>query len=231
MPRTRAAVVLTSAGRLGDGRRAGYWLPEAAYPWLAMARAGWQVVAISTREGQPEPGGVDKSDPVQRQFLADDTVRASLVRTRRAEYYSAGDFSLVVYAGGGGALFDLAADRMLTDFTGAVVAAGGMVAACGHGVAGLLGVYAADGRGLLAGRAVTAAAPAEERLLALDGLLPFSLAGELQRHGAAPSFGEPFKPRVVRDGPVLTGQNPASAPELARAIISATAGPLPAGAT
>jgi putative intracellular protease/amidase len=231
MPKTYAAVVLTAVGRFGNGGRSGYWLPEAAYPWLTLASADWQVVAISTRDSEPEPAAVDRSDRVQRWFLANGAVRAALAGTRRAEYYSAEDFGLVVYAGGGGALFDLATDRALAEFTGGVVAAGGLVSACGYGVAGLLGVHAPDGRRLLAGRSVAAPSPAEQHMLALDGLLPFSLADELTRHGARPRFGEPFKPHVVRDGAVLTGQNPASAPELAKAIINATAGLSPAGAT
>jgi putative intracellular protease/amidase len=196
-----------------------------------LTEAGWRVVVISTREGEPEPGGVDRSDPVQRRFLTDEGVRERLTQTRRAEFYSPDDFGLVVYAGGGGALLDLPGDTALAEFTGEVVATGGVIAACGHGVAGLLNVRVPDKQRLLVGRALTAPTPVEERMLALDAVLPFSLAAELARGGAQHRFGEPFKPYVMRDGSLLTGQNPASAPELARRIINATTGLSPGGGT
>jgi len=231
MARVYAAVVLTAVSRFPNGQRSGYWLPEAAYPWFAMAEAGWQVVVISTQEGEPEPGGVDRSDPVQRRFLADDGVRKRLTQTHRVEFYSPEDFGLVVYAGGGGALLDLATDTALAEFTGEVVTTGGIIAACGHGVAGLLNVRERENRQLLVGRALTAPTPVEEQLQALHTVVPFSLAAELTRGGARHRFGEPFKPYVVRDGPLLTGQNPASAPELARQIVTAITELSPADGT
>lgn len=222
MTRTRAAVVMISVERLSDRRRGGYWLAEVAYPWLALRDAGWDVVPISTIDGNPEPGGVDMSDREQRRFQATPEVRERLRRVRRAEFYLPQDFGVVVYAGGAGSLFDLHRDRSLAAFTGAVVVAGGVVAACGFGVAGLLDVTGPSGRPLLEERTVTAPSADEEDLLGLTGLLPFSLADELVRRRACPVYGPQFGPHVERDGVLITGQNPASAKDLAAMIITAT---------
>jgi putative intracellular protease/amidase len=231
MSRSRAAVVFTAVDRFPDGSKAGYWLPEAAYPWLALLDAGWEVVSISTDAAMPVPGGVDRSDRIQRRFLDDGQVQRQLAQTRRADFYQPDDFRALVYAGGAGALSDLPGDSALADFAAGLVAAGGTVAASGHGVAGLLQVIGPDGEPLVHGRKVTTLSKQEECLLELDAVVPYSLADELSRRGAHVSAGDPFKPYVVVDGPLVTGQNPASAPALARRLVSATAGPSSADAS
>jgi putative intracellular protease/amidase len=167
---------------------------------------------------------VDRSDRIQRRFLDDDVIQRQLAQTRRADFYQPGDFRALVYAGGAGALSDLPVDDALTAFAAGLVAVGGTVGACGHGVAGLLNVLRPDGEPLVHGRKVTTHSKQEECLLELDAVVPYSLADELSRRGAHVSTGDPFKSHVVADGPLVTGQNPASAPALARRLVSATAG-------
>jgi putative intracellular protease/amidase len=218
-----AAIVFTAVHRLPDQRMSGYWLAEVAYPWLALAAAGWRVFALSTADEPPHSGGVDRSDRTQREFLADDAARQALAGTRRPESYDPGDFGLVLFAGGAGAVHDLPGDRGMAGFTRGVLAHGGVVSAVGYGAAGLLGL--GDG---LTGRRVTCPSPAEEQAQDLVGRLPLRLAGELAGCGAVVRHGRAFRPHVVADGPFVTGQNPGSAPELAR-LLTATGVPLSAG--
>jgi hypothetical protein len=164
MIRVYAAMVITAVSRFPSGQRSGYWLPEAAYPWFAMAEAGWRVVVISTREGQPEPGGVDQSDPVQHRFLTDDRVRERLKQTHRVEFYSPEDFGLLVYAGGSGALLD--PRRVHRGGPGHRRGRRGLQTRCRRppprpGSQG----SAAAGR-----RTLTAPTPVEERMLALEAV-------------------------------------------------------------
>lgn len=225
MHRNLAALVFTSVESLSNGCRAGYWLAEAAYPWLALARAGWPVVAISTLGAKPTPGGIDQSDRTQREFLADPQIARQLAQARSAGFYQPDDFGVVCYAGGVGAVIDIPLDDTLTDFAGQVVAGGGVLAACGYGVAGLLNIALPGGQSLAQGRSMTTMSLEEEAILDLPVLLPFSLAGELARRGARCTFRDPFRSHVVTDGSVICGQNPGSAPELARKIVTAIAWP------
>jgi putative intracellular protease/amidase len=230
MPRTYAAVVLTAVERCPDNRMAGYWLPEAAYPWLALADGGLNVVSISTESAIPVAAGVDRSDPVQRRFLDDHGIRRQLTQTRCADFYQPDDFVAIVYCGGVGGLLDIPRCTELATFTADLAIGGGVVAACGYGAVGLINVVLPRGGHLIEGRKLTTASPAEERILELDALLPFSVADELAVRGADMSFGDPFKSYVVEDGLLVTGQNAASAPELAR-IVSARAGLSSGGAS
>lgn len=222
MTRNRAAVVMTAVARLPDGSRCGHWLAEVAHPWLALEDAGFDVVALSTRPGSTEPTGVDMSDSVQRRFCGVGGVITSLRSARRPEFYLPEDFAAVVYAGGVGALFDLAIDSGLAEFSSAVVNAGGMLAACGFGVGGLLGIVDDHGAPLLDERAVTAPSAEELELLGLADVVPFQVDSELLQRGARPVHGPPLRAHVVRDGRLITGQNPASAAELSACLLTAT---------
>lgn len=56
--------------------------------------------------------------------------------------------------------------------------------------------------------------------MALDRVVPYSLGKRLIRCGAEYVCAEPWKPHVVADGMLITGQNTQSAGELAFAMLS-----------
>ena len=120
--------------------------------------------------------------------------------------YSAGDISVNRENAG-----------LLEDF----VRSGKPVAAIRHGVTALLAAKNDAGQSILNGRRVTGASDDEERQMALDKVVPFSLGKRIRSCGAEYICADPWKPHVVEDGMLLTGQNTQSAGELAVAILSA----------
>jgi len=217
----RGAVVVTGTERLPDGRRAGFWLSEVAYVWRDLRQAGWEVLFVCPRAGPSAPGAIDRSDPVQRAFLRDPVARECMQDTISPAACHGPDFAMVVFAGGAGALYDFPFDVDLREFTTDAAQAGAILGACGHGVAGLVNVSAQAGTPVLAGRSVTAPSPAEDHALDLDDP-PIDLRTALASAGASLSFGDPFRSHVVGDGRIVTGQNPATAPDFARVLLSAT---------
>ncbi|MFC9428380.1 type 1 glutamine amidotransferase domain-containing protein [Streptomyces sp. NPDC056987] len=212
-PARRGLIVVSSVARLPGGRQAGFWLPEAAYPWRALTSAGWDFAFAGTREGTPTIGGVDRSDLPQRLFLDDGTVRERLAATTTADRCTPADFGIVLIAGGHGAMLDLPEDPRLAGFLTRFHTGGGVVVAVCHGVAALLPARAPGGAPLVAGRRVTGFSRAEEEAAGLAATVPFFLDEALRERGARYEAGEPFAPHVVRDGNLVTGQNPASAAE------------------
>ncbi|GAB3125524.1 type 1 glutamine amidotransferase domain-containing protein [Streptomyces calidiresistens] len=212
---TRGLIVLSNVERLPNGRPAGFWLPEAAYPWLALVSSGWDFLFAGTVGGRPPMGGVDTSDPPQRMFLEDGTVRARLEHTGAIGALNPSDFGVVFVAGGHGAILDLPDDEDLARFLAAHCARGGVIAAVCHGVGALLNVRTPAGGHLVAGRRVTCFTQAEERAVGLDRVVPYFLDEALRERGALYEAGEPFRSHVVVDGTLVTGQNPASAARLA----------------
>lgn len=226
--RPRGLIAVTSVERLPGGQRAGFWLPEAAYPWRAMVTAGWDFEFVTTRDEEPAPGGIDRSDPPQRMFLEDPEVRRKLAAARTARHYDPADFPLVFAAGGPGAMWDFPSDARLSALLVAIFEAGGVVAAVCHGVAALVNANSADGGAFVSGRRLTGFSNREEEAIGLSGAVPFLLEDALVQRGAKYEAGEPFRPHVITDDRLITGQNPASAAGVAQlATQLATGDPLP----
>lgn len=83
----------------------------------------------------------------------------------------------------------------------------------------------ADGKPLVEGLRVNSFTNAEEAAVGLTDVVPFLLESRLRvlvgRFERAPNF----QPQVARDGRLITGQNPASAPRVAEEMLRALAIP------
>jgi putative intracellular protease/amidase len=96
------------------------------------------------------------------------------------------------------------------------------VAAVCHGPAALVNAVLSDGRPLVKGRRLTAFTDEEERLVKLDAVVPFLLETTLRERGARFERGPAWEPFTVRDGRLVTGQNPSSSAPAAREVMAAT---------
>lgn len=223
MPPNKAIlIVLTSHGELGDtGRPTGFYLPEAAHPWRIFQDAGYRVDLVSPKGARPPIDGHDEGDAVQQEFLADEEMSAKLANTKTPEQVDAAEYDAIFYAGGHGTMWDFPDNAELAALARSVYEQGGVVAALCHGPAGLLNVTLSDGTPLVAGRTVAAFTNAEEAAAGLTDVVPFALQTALERLGATHTGSANFTPHVVTDGHVVTGQNPASATDTAKAVVAA----------
>ena len=124
------------------------------------------------------------------------------------------------YPGGYGSFWDLSVSRKNAELLEAFINAGKPVAAIRHGGAALLSAKTPAGQSILNGRRVTGASDDEERQMALDRVVPFSLGKRLRRCGAEYICTDPWKPHVIADGMLITGQNTQSAGELSFTMLS-----------
>ncbi len=214
--------VLTSHAELGDtGRSTGYTVSEAARPWRVFTDAGWSV-HVATVGGGPAPeDGFDADDPDQVAWRDDPSIRHQLAAAPRPEHVNAAIYDAVLLVGGHGTMWDFADNAAIARLLCELHERDAVIAAVCHGPAGLLAAHTADGRPLLENRRVTGFSDAEEAALKLIRVMPFSLAGRLAEAGARYSEGPVWKAHVVTDGRLVTGQNPASAAGVARAVIAA----------
>lgn len=223
-PKGRILFVLTSHDRLGDtGKSTGAFLSEVAHPYDVLTRAGYAVDFVSPRGGEVpfDPGSLQEPDEVSRAFWEDETIRARLRATTTPDVLDAGDYDGVFYAGGHGTMWDFPDSEALQRVTAAVYEAGGVIGAVCHGPAGLLNVTLSDGSALVAGREVSAFTTEEEKAVELDRVVPFLLDQALQERGARHTKASPFQPHIVRDGRLVTGQNPPSATGVGEAMVAA----------
>jgi len=224
---TKILIALTSHGELGStGRSTGFYVSEAAHPWQVFTAAGYAVDLVSVRGGEPPRDGEDRTDPVQRAFLDDPRMGAQLVATPSPAEVDPAEYAALLFAGGHGTMWDFPGSAPLATLARDIYERGGVIGAVCHGPAGLVNVVLSDGSRLVEGRAVAAFTNAEESAAGLTDVVPFALQSRLMELGATHRAGPDFEPWVVRDGRLVTGQNPASAPGVATEMLAAlTTGP------
>ena len=222
-------MVLTSHDRLGDtGRKTGFWLEELAAPYYAFRDAGAEITLASPKGGQPplDPKSNEANFQTEttRRFEADPAATAQLAATLTLADVSEADFDAVFYPGGHGPLWDLAEDPHSIGLIERFAAAGKPVALVCHAPGVLRHVKGPDGRPLVAGRKVTGFADTEEEAVGLTAVVPFLVEDELRAKGGLYSKGPDWGSYVVRDGQLITGQNPGSSADTARALVDALRG-------
>lgn len=220
----KVLIVLTSHDELGNtGEKTGFWLEELAAPYYVFRDAGAEVTLASPRGGQPpldpKSASPDFQTAATRRFEADAAAKAALAATHRLADMAIGDYDAVFYPGGHGPLWDLAGDAHSIALIEAALAAGKPVGAVCHAPAVLREVKGLDGAPLVKGKAVTGFSNSEEAAVALTDVVPFLVEDMLVAKGGSYSRGADWAPHVVRDGLLVTGQNPASSAPTAEALL------------
>jgi putative intracellular protease/amidase len=220
-------MVLTSHAAIGDtGKPTGVWLEELTTPYYAFIDAGARVTVASIAGGPVpvDPGSLpaDGERPASVSRYLDDTVaQAAVAASIPIQTLSADAYDAVFLPGGHGTMFDLPASTALTDLLSAAWTQGKVVAAVCHGPAGLVNVKDAAGAAIVDGRRVTGFSNAEEDAVGLTAQMPFLLETRLRDLGGLYESGPDFQPLAVRDGQLVTGQNPASSDEAAHLTLAA----------
>jgi putative intracellular protease/amidase len=211
----KVLMVLTSHDQLGNtGRKTGFWLEELAAPYYTFKDAGVEIVLASPKGGQP-PLDPKSNEPANqtdqtRRFEQDAEATAQLAATVRLDSVNQQDFDTVFYPGGHGPMWDLAEDAHSIALIEAFIAAGKPVALVCHAPGVLRHVKTAAGRPLVEGKQVTGFTNSEEAAVELTDIVPFLVEDELKAKGGVYSSGPDWGSYIVRDGLLITGQNPAS---------------------
>lgn len=223
-------IVLTSHTVLGDtGRATGFYFDEMAAPYYALVDAGHVVEIASIRGGAAvhDPGSV-KADPAERpaavqRFLTDPAAMAKLANTRPITAVDASRFDAVFLPGGHGTMYDFPESKDLARIVGHIFDRGGVIGTVCHGAAGLVAAARKDGRPLVKGLRVNSFTNAEEEAVGLTAAMPFLLETRLKELGGRFECAPNFTTHAVRDGQLVTGQNPMSAEPVARLLLAALA--------
>jgi putative intracellular protease/amidase len=218
-------MVLTSHDQLGNtGRKTGFWLEELAAPYYVFKDAGVDLVLASPKGGQPplDPKSNEPSFQTDqtRRFEADADAKAVLANTVKLGDITQDAFDSVFYPGGHGPMWDLAEDAKSIGLLESMVAAGKPVALVCHAPGALRHVKGPDGEYLVKGKKVTGFSNSEEEAVGLTKVVPFLVEDELKAKGGIYSKGADWGSYVLEDGLLITGQNPASSAEGAKALLA-----------
>jgi putative intracellular protease/amidase len=212
--------VVTNAAVLGPhNRRVGFFFAEVAHPFDVLDKAGIAVEFASLAGGWTPYDAYDEKDPAQKEFLGSKAFRR-LNRSRKLSEVDAADYDAILFPGGLGPMADIARNAEVQKAVVRAWSTGKIVSAVCHGPCALLGVDLGDGVPFVRGKKLTSFSKKEEYDYARDDVA-YELEDALRAEGAEYSSTANWQPRVIVDGRLITGQNPASAGPLARELLTA----------
>ncbi|ALS98088.1 type 1 glutamine amidotransferase domain-containing protein [Lacimicrobium alkaliphilum] len=217
-------MVLTSHNKLGDtGEKTGFWLEEFASPYYVFKDAGAEVVLASPKGGQPplDPNseGEDFQTEDTRRFDQDKQAQQQLANTQKLSEINPEEFDGVFYPGGHGPLWDLTHNQHSVDLIAQTLLTNKPLAAVCHAPAVLTEVRTNQGVSLIKGKSVTGFSNSEEAAVNLTEVVPFLLEDKLKALGGSYKKADDWASFVQVDGRLITGQNPASSADTARALL------------
>jgi putative intracellular protease/amidase len=230
----RILMVVTAADSLtladGSVHPTGFWAEELVVAHRELTRAGHAITLTTPRGVRPtvDPGSLSTAivgDQAQvdefAAYLA--SIDDALAHPLPLSDVVHTDYDAIVLPGGHGPMADLATDLALGTLLTAANAAHTLIAPFCHGPAGLLSATDVNGVFTFAGRRLTVFTDDEERTGGLGENTPWFVASTLAERGAIVEDGAPWSSHVVRDGNLITGQNPQSSHAVAAELITALA--------
>jgi len=217
----KVLIILTNHATLGTTDEAnGTFAPELTHALHEILEAGLDYDLISINGGQAPLYGTDQEgDDVNSHILADKNFQNRINNTIPAAQINIEDYAAIFYPGGFGILSDLATNESVAKLSAQHYENGGIISAVCHGPAGLLPITLSNGEKLLADKSVTGFTREEEIDYGTIDKIPFLLEESLARSAARFSKVPPWGEFVVEDGRVITGQNPASAKGVGKALV------------
>ena len=224
-------MILTSHAQLGNsGKPTGIWAEELTTPYYALLDAGMQVTLASPLGGLPPfaqgsvKESVEANEGSVKRFLQDANAMEKFKATLTTASLKAEDYSAVFLPGGHGTMWDTATDAHTARLVSDTFNAGKPTASVCHGPAGLVQAKRSDGKSIVFGKKVNAFTNEEETAAGLMDVVPFHLESKLRELGGIFEHGSMWGAYAVRDGNLITGQNPASSALVAQHVVAALQG-------
>jgi len=225
--KSRVLIITTCNALMGETHKpTGVWAEELVVPYYALIDAGIDVEIASPKGGPVpfDPASIKppgQNDALIERFLGDQPARHKAGATLVASEADVAEFDALFFPGGHGTMWDLPHDAGVTRAVEEAFAAGKPIASVCHGAAGLVSAKRPDGRPIVEGKRVNSFTDAEEAAAGLTDVVPFALESRLRELGAQFESAANWQPFAVRDGMLITGQNPQSSALVAGQLIEA----------
>ncbi|WP_226579778.1 type 1 glutamine amidotransferase domain-containing protein [Halobacillus litoralis] len=213
----RILMVVTNHTKITEEHKTGLWLEEFAAPYNMFKEQGYDVRVTSISGGKVEldPNSIPEEETSQwneAEKQLEDT--EALTKEIADENYDA-----IFLPGGHGTMFDFPDSEELQYALQQFAENDKVISAVCHGPAGLVNATYSDGTPIVKGKTVNGFTDEEERGMELDSYMPFLLESKLREKGAEFVRGDNWSDYSVRDGKLVTGQNPMSSESTAQKVI------------
>lgn len=214
-------IIVTNHATLGETDQAnGTYSVEITHPISVFTQAGYDYDIASIHGGQAPIYGTDtEDDEVNTKILNDNNFKERFNNTISVNDINVSDYDAIFYPGGFGLLSDLANNADFAKLSAQHFEDGGIVSAVCHGPAGLLPIKLSNGESLIADKTVTGFTREEEVDFGSINDIPYLLEESLTRTASSFIKKQPWQVHVIDDERVITGQNPQSAHNVAKAVV------------
>ncbi|WP_221563824.1 type 1 glutamine amidotransferase domain-containing protein [Alkalihalobacillus sp. TS-13] len=215
----RILMIVTNADKINDEKETGLWLEEFAVPYNLFINQGYEVTVKSPKGGQIplDPNSIPEEE---KQEFAD--AQDKLTQTDKlTENDLKEEYDGVFLPGGHGTMFDFPDNELMQKIIGKMADQNKVIGAVCHGPSGLVNVTYQDGTPLVKGKKVNGFTDEEEKEMQLTEEMPFLLETTLREKGGKFVQGDKWTDFSVRDGNLVTGQNPMSSESTAQKLIEA----------
>jgi putative intracellular protease/amidase len=232
LPTVLFAITASPVWTMKDGSTipAGFWAEEVVDPYRILTAAGI-TVRIATPGGAPAPlqpysldesmtGSAERTAELQTDLA---TLASRLDNPEVLAEVDADSIDSLFIPGGTGPMEDLYKDADLGRLLVALDNRNAYIATACHGTVALLSARDDEDHWIFSGYEMTGYTNEEESQGGPGDAAPFTLESRLREEGARYVSGSPWTPVVVTDRNLISGQNPASAAEVARQLVSALA--------
>lgn len=217
----KVLIVVSSLDKKTPSLVGGFWFPELTHPVDVFDKAGVDYDIASPKGGLPPFDGFDLKDRATLDFWTSAEHRNKLANTLSLDKVEPEKYAAILLVGGHGPMWDFVNNPQLINLVKTLYENNKIISAVCHGPAGLLNVKLSNGDRLIKGRHITGFTAEEEASRHYDKIVPFELEAALKKDGAIFEEAPIFENKVVVDGRLITGQNPASAKALGEAVVSA----------
>lgn len=221
----KVLIVSTSASKMGD-HETGAWSEEICGPYYVFKDKGLEVSVCSVEGGDIpiDAGSLSETFKTENDArMIDKDGSGPLKGTKKLSEMDCTGFDIVFFAGGHGTCVDFPTDAV-GEVVAKVLVAGKVCAAVCHGPMALVNAKI-DGEPVVKGKKVACFTDVEEGQVSLTEKVPFLLEAKMKELGASVEAADPWSSKVemdkVKDGKLVTGQNPQSSVACAQKALEA----------
>ncbi|SER25812.1 type 1 glutamine amidotransferase domain-containing protein [Piscibacillus halophilus] len=212
----KVLMVVTNHTTITDDHKTGLWLEEFAVPYNVFKEKGYDVKVTSIDGGEV---ALDPNSIEDRPEWKD--AEAELKDTQKLSQDDAEGVDAIFLPGGHGTMFDFPDSETLQYVLQRFADEGKVIGSVCHGPSALVNATDRSGTPIVKGKKVTAFTDSEEKEMQLDMHMPFLLETKLREKGANFESDENWQDFSVRDGNLVTGQNPQSSRSTAEKVVEA----------
>ena len=184
--------------------------------------AGFNVDIISPEGGAIPLKYLNTSEKKKKEYLYDGDFMYALKNTKKPTQVCSSDYKAIYYVGGGSAMFNVPKNKEIQKIAMDIYESqNGVISAVCHGTAGIVFLKKSNGEYVVKNKRVNGFPEDHEKKdRAYFKSFPFLIRETIEKHGGNFFYSSsPLDAHVEVDGRLVTGQNPASVPQLVKEVI------------